>query len=387
MSRHQGRTAIICGGNIIAGKEIMGLELGQGLQAAGMPVIYITSKWGDGAFNRRLDGLGLPHYRIRLGFISATLTFDCIRMTADQLVHLPKMLFDYRGILKSEKVTRVIHTNWHHVLLMWPFLQPERDIFWLHEVVPNKPHYARLFTALARRMRCYAVVSDAVASSLRRIGVPDAKIRIVRNGLSDPTSGQHRRTRATTGCDIGIVGQMGAWKGHEDLLEAFTMISGHQPEARLHIFGDNEREFAQRLIQLAEAGGVAQRVVWHGYVADRSKIYQLIDICVTPSRVDEPFGLTAVEAAFFGVPVIAARKGGLPEIVVDGVTGFLVDAQSPAQLADRLERLLASSELRRRMGMAARERAALHFSRERFIDDFRRLLSCLESRAHVERPV
>jgi glycosyltransferase involved in cell wall biosynthesis len=375
MSPNRLSTAIICGGNIISGKEIMGLELGQGLHAAGMPVVYITSRWGDGAFNRRLDGLGLPHYRIRLGFISATLTFDCMWMTADQLVHLPKMLFDYHGILKSEGVTRVIHTNWHHVLLMWPFLRRERDIFWLHDVVPDKPHYARLFRALARRMQCYAGVSDAVAGSLRRIGVPDAKIRVVRNGLSDPASELHTRIRATTGCDIGIVGQVDAWKGHEDLLEAFAMISGHHPEARLHIFGDNDREFARRLTQLAEAGGVAQRVVWHGYVADRSKIYQLIDICVTPSRVDESFGLTALEAAFFGVPVIAARKGGLPEIVADGVTGFLVDAQSPAQLADRLGRLLASSELRRRMGTAARERAMQHFSRERFINDFQRLLS------------
>jgi glycosyltransferase involved in cell wall biosynthesis len=374
MSSHGMSTAIICGAGIVSGKEIMALELGQGLHAAGMPVVYITSKWGDGAFRRRLDGLGLPHYRIRLGFISATLTFDCMRMTADQLVHLPKMLFDYRGILKSEGATRVIHTNWHHVLLMWPFLRPHRDIFWLHEIVQDKPHYTRLFKALARRMQCYAVVSEAVAGSLRRIGVPCSKIHVIRNGLSDPVSDQSTSARATTGGDIGIVGQVGAWKGHEDLLEAFAMISGQHPDARLHIFGDHDREYTQRLVERAEASGIAQRVVWHGYVADRSKIYQAVDICVTPSRADDPFPTSAIEASFFKLPVVATRKGGLPEIVVDGVTGYLVDVQSPAQLADRLGRLLGSSELRRRMGAAARERATQHFSRERFIDDFQRLL-------------
>jgi glycosyltransferase involved in cell wall biosynthesis len=365
----------------------MGLELGQGLHAAGMPVVYITSKWGDGSFNRRLDDIGLPHHRIRLGFISATLSLDCMRMTADQLIHLPKMLIDYRGILVRERPSRVIHTNWHHVLLMWPFLRPERDIFWLHEVVPDKPHYSQLFSTLARRLQCFVAVSDAVAAALRRAGVPATQIHVIRNGLSDPASDLHLRDRSTTSQDIGIVGQVAAWKGHEDLCEAFVMIAGLHPVSRLHIFGDCNREFARHLMQRAEASGVAQRIVWHGYVTERSIIYAGIDICVTPSRIEDSLPTTAIEAAFFGLPVIATRKGGLPEIVVDGETGYLVDAQSPTQLAHRLDQLLESKELRRRMGAAARERATRHFSCERFIDDFRRLLLSRQPHVRLVGPI
>jgi glycosyltransferase involved in cell wall biosynthesis len=132
---------------------------------------------------------------------------------------------------------------------------------------------------------------------------------------------------------------------------------------------------------------VSQRIVWHCYVADRSKIHQFIDICVTPSRADEPFSLTAVEAAFLRIPVNAGHKGGPAEIVIDGVTGFLVDAQSPAKCANRFDGLLAGSQLRRRIGAAARERAGRHFSRKRFIDDFCRLQSCSKCHSRLERAV
>ena len=71
--------------------------------------------------------------------------------------------------------------------------------------------------------------------------------------------------------------------------------------------------------------------------------------------MDESFGLTAVEAAFFEVPVVATRRGGLPEIVIEGSTGFLVNSESPRELADRLLELISNGQVRRTMGTAARK--------------------------------
>ena len=96
-------------------------------------------------------------------------------------------------------------------------------------------------------------------------------------------------------------------------------------------------EFAKSLKQLSEVRGIAERVFWHGYIADQAAIYSTLDIIAVPSRYEEPFGLVAAEAAFFGLPVVVARKGGLSEIVVDGETGFFVEAQSSGSLAKRLE--------------------------------------------------
>lgn len=369
------KVVIVAGGAALFGKETIALELGAGLRASGVDVSFISSLWcGDGAFGKRLQHLGIPAHFMRLGFISASLRLDCMWWTLDQLLHWPGLMLDFRRLLRREKPPHIIHTNWHHLLLLLPLLDAKRDVFWLHESVPDARQYRRVFGWLSRRLRCFVCVSHAVAESLRQIGIPEEKIHVIHNGLTDPSVKMTARSVRGNGVNIGIVGQVGAWKGHEDLVEAFALVAGRHPEARLHIFGPDEREFADYLKQRAASLGIAAHLVWHGFVSDRAKIYSEMDICVVPSRFHEPFGLIVVEAAFFGLPVIATRRGGLPEIIEDGVTGYLVEAERPPELAQRLEELLRSAALRETMGVAARLRARQHFSRERFVGDFLRVL-------------
>ena len=127
------KAAIVCGAGIVSGKEVMALELGEGLREKGCSVFYVTSLWGDGDFAARLRSHKFPFSRMRIGFISATLTADNLWMTVDQMMRWPKLLYDYNQFLLRERPDYVIHTNWHHVLLLLPFLRQERDIFWLHE--------------------------------------------------------------------------------------------------------------------------------------------------------------------------------------------------------------------------------------------------------------
>jgi len=110
-------------------------------------------------------------------------------------------------------------------------------------------------------------------------------------------------------------------------------------------------------------------------VADRQNIYPNLDVCVMPSKTKEPFGLAALEAAFFGMPVIVTRRGGLPEIVEHEFNGLMVDAERPAQLADALCRLIEQPSLRQFLATNARQRAIEHFGRERFLRDFLTLLN------------
>ena len=372
------RIAIVCGAGVVFGKETIALELGEGLRASGLDVAYITSLWGDGQFRKHLHRLGFPAHCMRLGFISVTLRLDCMWWTFDQLWRWPGLVLDYRRFLREVKPAHIIHTNWHHLLLLLPFLDTKRDVFWLHESVPDKPQYRRVFGWLARRLRCIVPVSHAVAETLRQIGIPEEKIHVIHNGLTDPSAGLPARPARGSEVNIGIVGQIGVWKGHEDLVEAFALVVMGYPEARLHIFGPNEGEFAGHLKRRAAALGIAARLVWHGFVRDRAKIYPVMDICAVPSRSADPLPTTAIEAAFFGLPVVATRRGGLPEIVEDGVTGYLVEAERPQELARRLEELLGSVELRERMGVAARLRARQHFSPERFVGEFLRVLGAGE---------
>ena len=372
------KVAIICGAGIVSGKEIMALELAEGLRDKDCAVELITSFWGNGEFRRRSHAAGFPTHIMRLGFISATLNLECLRMTAHQLLFWPTLLRSYKRFLKNVRPAKVIHTNWHHVLLLWPLLRPHRDIYWSHEVFADKPQYGRLFCALANRVGRLIAVSQAAAQSLLKLGVPSNKVVVIYNGIDDPAAAEPIRQENEVP-DIGIVGQIGSWKGHEDLLDAFQMLLQTQPSAQLHIFGRAASTYEAFLRSRAHDLGVNSRVVWRGFVEDHSKIYVGLSTLVVPSRSEDTLPTSAIEAGFFGVPVVASRRGGLPEIVQDRVTGLLFETGNVQQLAQHLRTLLSDAELRNNMGRKARERATSLFGRDRFVREFCEILELKSS--------
>jgi glycosyltransferase involved in cell wall biosynthesis len=119
--------------------------------------------------------------------------------------------------------------------------------------------------------------------------------------------------------------------------------------------------------------GIADRLEWMGYIPSQTAIFNNLDICVVPSRINEGFGLVAAESAAHGVPVIATRRGALPEVVVEGVTGLTVDEPLEESLAEKLTVLLRSPELRIRFGTDAAIHARQVLSAQRMIDDFEAL--------------
>lgn len=366
---------IICGAGYVSGKEIMALELGQALVHDGISITFVVSTWNDREFLTRLRNSELPVNMLPMGFISATLTKDCLRMTAEQIWRWPSLLMGYLRVLREQRPTKVIHTNWHHVLLMFPFLRPQRDLFWLHEIVPTSPRYRYVFRRLQHRIGCFVCVSNAVAESLRQVGVNDAKIRVVHNGLSDPVGSTHTPAPASTLFRIGIVGQVGAWKGHDDLLEAFAIVRTKHADTELHVFGKGSARYKKELIERSITLGIAESLKWHEFASDRRDIYANLDVCVMPTRVKEPFGLVALEAGFFSLPAIVTRRGGLPEIIEHEVNGLLVESESPAQIAGALCRIIEQPELRRVLATNARIRAVQRFGRERFLREFVALLN------------
>lgn len=368
------KIALVCGGGILSGKEIMTLELSKGLRLYEMDIHILTSHWGNGDFIAQLKEAELPFDLLPFGFISATLTGECVYMTAAQMARWPELLFRYLAFLQVKQPTNVIHTNWHHLLLLLPFLRSDKDWFWVHEVVPNKRQYRVVFQLLSHRLRGFIVVSNAVGNALRSIGIPEEKIQVVHNGLKHPATGYERATCSNGIIRLGIVGQIGSWKGHQDLLEAFGQISHQWLNTELHIFGQGAKDYERLLKNRVMALGLGDRVKWHGFVTDRTVIFNTMDICIVPSRSEDPLPTVAIEAAGFGLPVIGTQRGGLPEIIEDGQTGLVVPAANPAALAAGIERLLVNTDLRLAMGEQARKRMLEHFSSQRFIKEFLALL-------------
>ena len=366
---------LVGGGNIIAGKEIMLLTLARGLKNAGFNVEVITSIWGGkDEFVSRLKSEGLRFHRIRLGFISKTLQWKPMLWTLDQLRYWPSLALGYLKAIKAGAPKVVVHTNWHHALLLLPFINRQRDFYWSHEIVPENWLYGHIFRAIAKRVKCVVCVSHAVARSLIASRVDSAKICVIYNGIVEFECIRSDVSALPPGTCIGIAGQIGAWKGHEDLIEAFGILAKNHEGLVLKICGRCEDEFAERLRARISELGLARRVMWAGFVQDRARVYADMDICVVPSRFEDPLPTSAIEAGFLGLPVIATETGGLSEIVEHGRTGLLVPVGMPNQLADAIDQLVRSPELRRSMGIRGKERMVAMFSEQRFVDEFGNLL-------------
>ena len=161
----------------------------------------------------------------------------------------------------------------------------------------------------------------------------------------------------------GAVGHFGREKGLDIVLRGFQRLrlSTGLSNLRLIIAGDGTAQQRTALEQLAAS--CAGRVTFLGQRTDLARWYQSFDLLLHAPR-QEAFGLVAVEAMATGLPVVATRVGGLPEIIRDGETGRLVEADSPAALADAARELVESPSLRRQWGERGRETARNQFSVE-----------------------
>jgi len=163
---------------------------------------------------------------------------------------------------------------------------------------------------------------------------------------------------------IGCVSRLAADRGHETLIEAFRRVLARRPEARLLLVGKGERR--DTLVDLVARLGLERQALFAGYRdTDLPAVVAALDVFVLLGAGSDESCRAALEAMAAGRPVVAARVGALPDAVVDGVTGLLVDRSSPHHVAAAIERLLANAGERRAMGNAGRSRAVDRFAPER----------------------
>jgi glycosyltransferase involved in cell wall biosynthesis len=162
---------------------------------------------------------------------------------------------------------------------------------------------------------------------------------------------------------VGAVARLSKEKGLHCLLEAFAVVAGRHPQARLMLAGEGPER--QRLERLAARLGLGERVRFLGEVPHEQvpEVLEQLDIFAMPSTY-EGFGVAALEAEAMEVPVVASRIHGIPDVVLDGETGLLVPPRDRQALAAALERLAFDADLRRRLGQAGRAFVAEHYSWE-----------------------
>jgi glycosyltransferase involved in cell wall biosynthesis len=237
---------------------------------------------------------------------------------------------------------------------------------------------------LARPSDALIAVSPEVRDDLVELGVaPAEKFVVVRLGipLSERLDGdaEDMDYRQLYGIprDAFVVGWVGRMTGVKDtsvVLRAVAALRARGVDAVVCLVGDGpDRE---PLEELAYELGIARATYFAGYQPDVAGFYRLFDAFFLPS-VNEGTPVSAIEALATGTPVVANRVGGVPDVVREGVDGFLVEPGDVDGAAERLEALARDSVLRTTLGEAGRERVRARYAVTRLVDDVDRLYRSL----------
>src|SRR2546426_1203378 len=238
--------------------------------------------------------------------------------------------------------------------------------------------------ALGRVTTCFIAISPEIADDLDRLRIGRGKVTVVRLGLEldHVVNGQRGRLRADLGVPdkaplVGIVGRLVPIKAHDMFLAAAAALGKADPKVHFAIIGDGE--LAAQLRDLARAWGLPDRIHFAGWRADLADVYADLDIVVCCSR-NEGTPVSVIEACAAGVPVVGTKVGGMPDIITDGVNGFLVQTGDVEALAAAIARLIADPSRRNSMGAAGRDFVVERYGSGRMVHELKQVYTELLKR-------
>lgn len=239
--------------------------------------------------------------------------------------------------------------------------------------------YEWLQRRAARRFAAVVAVSRPLADQLRAAGVPEERLAIVPNAWREPVAPLPREgARGALGLPsvsaafhIGWVGRLSDEKGPDILIAALAQL--RDVPFITSFVGDGPAQ--SRLRALGAAAGVTDRLRWHGAKADASRLFPAFDVFALSSRT-EGTPIVLFEAMAAGVPIVAARVGGVEDVLSEA-EALLVPAEDPNALAGALRAVYADPAAAARRARAARQRLATQFACgpwiERYLTVYRRV--------------
>jgi len=219
---------------------------------------------------------------------------------------------------------------------------------------------------LTRLLDGVEVVSPALLAELPRSVRRSGRGDVVKNGIviaDYEPKGRRDAVRAELRCGpdvllLGVIGRLSREKGCLEMVAAFAQLAERRPAARLAFIGEGPQR--EEIEAAARAAGVGDRVVMLGH-RQVPPVLEALDVLVSPSHT-EGISNAILEAMTAGVPVVATRVGGTPEILTDGVSGLLIPPADPGAIAEAVDRLAADDALADRLRRGARARIDEAFS-------------------------
>lgn len=222
--------------------------------------------------------------------------------------------------------------------------------------------------------RTVIAISERVARHLiDDFQVPPERIRLIPRGVElERFPWRPPRREAPRGeWRIASIGRITPFKGHRELIRAFSLITKNFPRASLWIVGEappQHERYLRELKALVSHFGLEERVKFTGHEPDVPRLLSEVDLVVLASTGQEAFGRVLIEAGAAGVPVVATRVGGVAEVVVDKKTGLLVPPGDPVSLNTGLTTLLKDRNLAVELATHARRRVEALYPLGRMVD-------------------
>ena len=240
-----------------------------------------------------------------------------------------------------------------------------------------------LFLDLTRNIKWDHIiaVSHFIKKELIGIGVSHKKITVVHHGIDENAYNPRRKYSSIYKKYPQLKGKkiifhparMGLAKGCDVSIKALRRIKERIPNAMLILAGTkNIIDWAQSqqkdisyMVNLVDFFNMRKNVLIDSYkLEDMPKLYAVSDVCLYPSSASEPFGLTMLEALSSAKPMIVTETGGMPEIIKDGINGFVIPIRDFDALASRVIQILSNDDLRDRLGYTGRQMVEQSYTKE-----------------------
>lgn len=235
--------------------------------------------------------------------------------------------------------------------------------------------YGALDRWVLRDFHGVVAVSDEVSTRLLRAGVQPDRVHLIRNGIdlrpfARAADTRQERQKNGDAFRIGLVGRLSPEKGVDIFLHAASEVSREFPAVQFIVVGDGPDRSA--LEQLRAKVELDDKVALPGQRGDMPGFYASIDVMVSASR-QEGMPIALLEGMASGLPVVATAVGQVPTVIDTESVGMIVAPGDASALAGAVKELLRDDDLRRRIGIAARDRIEAEFSADRMTSEYLRV--------------
>lgn len=338
----------------LGGTENVVLQLCEILSGKVNKIVVCSS---SGVHEKKLQEMGIKHYLIP-------------DIASKNPMDMLKSCRSIKSIIDKEQIT-IVHSHHRMAAFYAELVAPKSavKVANAHNTFTDK----KKLTQLAYRNTKVVAVGEMVKKNLTEyFEIPKEQVCVIHNAVK-PFDGKTvpvemlYKEHAKGNVLIGNIGRLSEQKGMTYFIEAAEITTRTHPEARFIIVGDGEER--EQLHAQIEKRKLQNKVLFLGYRNDIQNVMSQLDFVVL-SSLWEGLPLTPIEAYSVGKTVIGTAVDGTPEIIRDGVDGYLVEPRNPMQLAEKMNALIENPEMRESMGIQAMKRYQDEFSFEKLSERY-----------------